>query len=188
MDGQRHPAIAIRSRGVLIGRGRDAERAEAAEAGLDYFHVGMKEVSAKQCRIVKKIDGTWWLEQDPSSKNGVYHNDAPLPIGPDEPVKLEPGDRIHLVNEVSTQARTVRVSYVFRLGQPATPLGSDEGDVLLPRLGTEARTEPNRLSTLSATSATNWPSTRCESSRAGTPHVRAVSSSGSRPYAAKESH
>jgi hypothetical protein len=136
----------IRSRGVLIGRGRDAERAEAAEAGLDYVHVGWKPVSAKQCRIVK-IDGAWCLEQDPSSKNGVYHNDAPLPIGPDGPVKLAPGDRIHLVNEVSTQTRTVRVSYVFQLGQPVAipPLGPDEGDVLLPRIGTEARTEQNRL-------------------------------------------
>jgi hypothetical protein len=146
VDGQRHPAIAIRSRGVLIGRGRDAERAEAAEAGLDYFHVGMKEVSAKQCRIVK-IDGAWWLEQDPSSKNGVYHNDAPLPIGPGRPVKLAPGDRIHLVNEVSTQTRTVRVSYIFQLGQPTTPtpLGPDEGDVILSRLLTATRTEQNRL-------------------------------------------
>ena len=144
VEGQRHPAIAIRSRGVLIGRGRDAERAEAAEAGLDYVHVGWKQVSAKQCRIVK-IDGTWCLEQDVSSKNGVYHNDAPLPIGPGQPVALAPGDRIHLVNEVSTQTRTVRVSYIFQLGEPATPLGPDEGDVLLPRLDTEARTEPNRL-------------------------------------------
>jgi hypothetical protein len=138
----------IRSCGVLIGRGRDAEMAEAAEAGLDYVHVGWEPSSAKQCRIVK-IDGAWCLVQDPSSKNGVYHNDAPLPIGPDRPVKLAPGDRIHLVNEVSTTTRTVRVSYVFHLGQhvavPPLAPGPDEGDVLLTRIGTEARTEQNRL-------------------------------------------
>jgi pSer/pThr/pTyr-binding forkhead associated (FHA) protein len=116
--GQDHPTILVRSPGVLIGRGRDAERDEAAEAGLDYAHVGWPQVSAKHCRIVK-VDHEWYLEQDATSKNGVYHNNAPLPIGPgpDRRAKLAP--HIHLVHEVSTIARTVRVSHVFQLGQPA---------------------------------------------------------------------
>ena len=145
--GQQHPTILIRYPGLLIGRGRDAERDEAAEAGLDYVHVGWQQVSAKHCRIVK-VDHEWYLEQDASSKNGVYHNDAPLPIGPDRPVKLAPGDRIHLVHEVSTIVRAVRVSYVFQLGQPAATLGPEnpqDAGAAPRRLVTEARPEDHRL-------------------------------------------
>ena len=65
-----HPIIRIGSAGVLIGRGSDAERAEAAEAGLVYVHVGPRHVSAKHCRIFKR-DGKWLLQQEASSKNGI---------------------------------------------------------------------------------------------------------------------
>jgi hypothetical protein len=65
-----HPIIRISSAGVLIGRGSDAERAEAAEAGLVYVHVGPRHVSAKHCRIFKR-DGKWLLQQEASSKNGI---------------------------------------------------------------------------------------------------------------------
>ena len=62
-----HPIIRIGSAGVLIGRGSDAER---AEAGLVYVHVGPRHVSAKHCRIFKR-DGKWLLQQEASSKNGI---------------------------------------------------------------------------------------------------------------------
>ncbi len=96
-NGQRYPTILIRSCGVLIGRGGDAERAEAAEVGLDYVPVGWKQVSRKHCRIVR-VDRSWYVEQDPESKNGVYYKDEPRPIGPDRRVELMDDDCIHLVN------------------------------------------------------------------------------------------
>ena len=69
-NGQLHPIIRIGSGGVLIGRGSDAEWAEAAETGLVYVYVGPRHVSAKHCRIFKK-DGKWLLQQEASSKNGI---------------------------------------------------------------------------------------------------------------------
>jgi hypothetical protein len=106
-------------------------------------------VSRKHCRIVK-VDRSWYVEQDPESKNGVYYKDEPRPIGPDRRVELMDDDCIHLVNEVSTSVRTVRVSYVFKLGKPSAapgPAGAleDAGDV---RQDTEARPEDHLRSDL----------------------------------------
>jgi ankyrin repeat protein len=120
-DGQLLPIIVIHgSRGVLIGRGGEADRADAAAAGLDYVYVGPKQISARHCHIYRE-DGKWYLKQDPSSRNGVYHNDREVPIGPHAPAELAPGDRIHLVRHINLPEKG-RVTYVFRLGEPpATP-------------------------------------------------------------------
>ena len=102
---------------MLIGRGRDAERAKAAEAGLDYVYVGWRHVSAKHFRIVKKPGDKWYIEKDPTSKNGVHYNDEPLPTSPNRPVQLTDGDHVHLVNVLSASSTSVQVSYVFKLGE-----------------------------------------------------------------------
>ena len=53
----------------MIGRGGDDARKEAAEAGLVYVYLGMKEVSRTHCRIFK-TGGKWYLQQD-SETNDV---------------------------------------------------------------------------------------------------------------------
>ena len=118
--GQLLPIIVIHaSRGVLIGRGGEADRADAASAGLDYVYVGPRQVSARHCHIYRE-DGKWYLKQDPSSRNGVYHNDRKVPIGFHAPVELALGDRIHLVKHIICPEKG-HVTYVFRLGQPPAP-------------------------------------------------------------------
>ena len=127
------PVIIIGERGVLIGRGGEAEWAAAADAGLDYAYVGPREsdakldtpcptnqVSARHCRIFAS-DGEWHLQQEASSKNGVRLNDGPLPIGPSLSVRLEPGDRIHLVKHLTTCGKGASITFIFRLGPPHAP-------------------------------------------------------------------
>ena len=104
--GQLLPIIVIHdSRGVLIGRGGEADRADAASAGLDYVYVG----PAGAATVHPATPG-----------NGVCHNDREVPIGPHAPVELAPGDRIHLVKHINCPEKG-HITYVFRLGQPPAP-------------------------------------------------------------------
>jgi len=78
---------------VLVGR---RSRSRGVEPGIDL--TGPPEdvgVSHMHALFVAGPDGSWSIV-DLDSANGTYRNDGTDPLAPNQPVRLAPGDRVHV--------------------------------------------------------------------------------------------